>query len=286
MIKIKSQAVCGGLLAVCLFAALIAPAALARTKKARGRHQRLNYSRKLRANPSAWLATDSINWSGYVSTRGPFDEISGTWKIPKVKHSSEISADATWIGIGGVLSNDLIQSGTEADAGPRGKINYQAWIELLPDPPFSIPVSVSAGDSVSVRIQKSGAKKWRVDFGNETTGRKYSTEEHYKSSLSSAEWIEEAPSTASGVMPMDKFGSVHFKNAYAERRGIRETLEQAGALPVNLIDSLGEILAQTSKLTKKGSSFAVRRSKITSGPQDMPLFFSAARRIGSIFKKR
>ncbi len=227
---------------------------------------------------------DSINWSGYASINGPFESVEGAWQITNVKHSAQAAANATWIGIGGILGNDLIQSGTETDTSPDGGVSYQAWIEMLPNPPFQIPVAVSSGNSVNVKIQKIGRDFWNINFKNLSTGQSYSANEIYRSSLSSAEWIEEAPSSAfGGVIPIDKFGSVHFRNAYALHLRRRETLAQTGAMPINLIDSLGRILAQTSKISKRGSGFAVKRTKIS--PISQPNFlFRAVKRMGSVFK--
>ena len=54
--------------------------------------------------------------------------------------------DATWVGIGGVTSNDLIQAGTQAII-QKGQTSYEAWYELLPGYQTIIPLTINAGDS-------------------------------------------------------------------------------------------------------------------------------------------
>jgi hypothetical protein len=39
---------------------------------------------------------------------------------------------ATWVGIGGVNSRDLIQAGTQQQTTGTGQTQYQAWVEMLP----------------------------------------------------------------------------------------------------------------------------------------------------------
>src|SRR6185503_10225868 len=63
---------------------------------------------------SAAITTDtSTNWSGYAATGGTYTSVTGTWTVPTVS-ATTAGADATWVGIGGINSTDLIQAGTEA----------------------------------------------------------------------------------------------------------------------------------------------------------------------------
>src|SRR5580658_4257781 len=54
----------------------------------------------------------SRNWAGYDATNGSYTSVSGTWTIPNATGSGHTSADAEWVGIGGIANQDLIQSGT------------------------------------------------------------------------------------------------------------------------------------------------------------------------------
>lgn len=200
----------------------------------------------------------SQNWSGYAATGGTFTGVSGTWTVPQVAANGSSGADATWVGIGGVTSRDLIQAGTQAtDVG--GAVRYSAWVETLPQPSTPVPLTVNPGDTVSVSISQQAAGTWQINFQDTTTGQTYQTTEAYTSSLSSADWVEEAPATGGGqrVVPLDSFGSVQFQAGAAVENGKSVTLAQAGAQPITMIDRYGQTLAQPSALGSNGASFSV-----------------------------
>jgi hypothetical protein len=171
------------------------------------------------------------------------------------------SADAAWVGIGGVRSEDLIQAGTEAEVSARGQVEYTAWIETLPSSSQTIDLTVHAGDVIAVTITEQSADNWQITITNKTTGQSYQTTVHYQSSHSSAEWIEEAPSTGSArsqVVPLDNFGSITFSNGSATEGGKQETIAETGATPITMYGRTGNI-ATTSDLTSSGSGFTVTR---------------------------
>jgi hypothetical protein len=66
----------------------------------------------------------SNNWAGYVATGGTFTSVSGSWIVPQV-NATGTSSDATWVGIGGTTSRDLIQTGTRAVVNSNGQVSYQ-----------------------------------------------------------------------------------------------------------------------------------------------------------------
>src|SRR5207245_6035126 len=66
--------------------------------------------------PPATVGSTSRNWSGYVASGGTFTAVSATWTVPTVSASTSgtsARADATWVGIGGATSTDLVPAGTE-----------------------------------------------------------------------------------------------------------------------------------------------------------------------------
>jgi hypothetical protein len=208
----------------------------------------------------------STNWAGYAADTGKYTEVSGTWQIPKITASKSFTMDATWIGIGGANSDDLIQSGTQA-VSQNNKVTYQAWIEMLPAGSKPLSVDVNAGDSVSVDISMESKNKWLIAFTDNTSGKTVSKEENYSSSLSSAEWIEEAPSDNYGVLPLDDFGSVKFSNSYAVKDGKKLSAGDCRASAINLVGDSGNVLASTGSLSSNGTSFVVNRS---SNKQSIP----------------
>jgi hypothetical protein len=140
----------------------------------------------------------SQNWSGYAATEGTFTGVSATWNVPPFVPDAIAGLDAAWVGIGGVRSEDLIQAGTEETASGSGATRYQAWVEALPQASHPVPLSIHPGDSVSVSITQQGDMSWLIVFANNTSGGRYQVIGQYASSLSSAEWIEEAPTARRG----------------------------------------------------------------------------------------
>ena len=206
------------------------------------------------------VGATSRNWSGYVATGGTFTAVSGTWTVPTVSATAPVTgADATWVGIGGATSADLIQAGTEAVVN-KGTVQYGAWIETLPQPSQPISLLVNAGDTVSVSIAQESSGTWRITVTNTTTGGTYNTTVPYASSTSSAEWIQEAPSTGKGVVLLDRFGTVRFTNASTVVNGKTVTAAAASAKAVTMVNNkTGVTLATPSSLGTDGASFSVTR---------------------------
>ncbi len=213
-------------------------------------------------------ADASLNWAGYVANKkgSTYTSVSATWTVPKISTASTTgnSADATWVGIGGVSSDDLIQAGTQALVN-NNRVTYQAWYELLPDYQTPIALAVHAGDSVSVSIHEVSANNWEVIFINNTTGQKYQKTFSYESARSSAEWIQEMPVGGSSrhlsYIPLDDFGSVTFVGANAVVDGVAHLLGDLEATPLTMLGTRSQTLAVPSKLHADGSSFSVARTQ-------------------------
>ena len=204
----------------------------------------------------------SRNWSGYATSQGNFTAVSGTWTVPDASGiGTGFAADATWVGIGGVRSRDLIQAGTQESLSGNGRVHYEAWIELLPRPSRPVPLNVKPGDVVSVSIDETGPDTWDISFLNRTTGDTYSQTVNYQSSHSSAEWVEEAPSASRrGVLPLDNFGTVNFTDASAVRDGERLSPSALGARAITMIDRGGQDIAVPSPLSADGTAFSISRT--------------------------
>ena len=207
--------------------------------------------------------SQSENWAGYAATGGTFTDVSATWTVPNVSNTTDSSADATWVGIGGVTSTDLIQAGTEAIVQGQ-EVSYSAWIETLPQSEKQVALAVSPGDQVNVSIDQQSSGVWQIVMKNLTTGQTYQTTVNYQSSLSSAEWIEESPSAGWAQVPLDDFGSVSFSNATAVENGQTVSIDQANGKAITLASRNGQALAQTSDLGSDGSSFSVTRTDVSS----------------------
>jgi hypothetical protein len=210
-------------------------------------------------------ASSSSNWSGYAASGGTFTSVTATWTVPTVS-STTAGADATWVGIGGLTTRDLIQAGTQAMVDASGTVQYSSWIEMLPASSRTVPLSVTAGDSVTVTLTQQSGNDWLISMKNNTTGGTYSITVQYASSNSSAEWVQEAPSVGRGLVALDQFGSLQFSGATAVRDGKSMSLSALGAKAITMINGQGQPLAQPSTIASDGTSFTVTRTDATSTP--------------------
>ncbi len=212
----------------------------------------------------------SRNWAGYAASGGTFTAVYGTWTVPNVSAGTN-AADATWVGIGGVSSRDLIQAGTQATV-QSGQVVYSAWWETLPQVSQPVPLTVNAGDTISVSITQQSNGTWQILIHDATSNQSYQRTVTYQSSRSSAEWIEESPVAGRRLLlPLDNFGTVTFTNATTVENGKQLTISQAGGQPITLEASPGVALAQPSALAGNGSSFSVTRTSVTA-PRSVPGF--------------
>jgi Peptidase A4 family len=220
---------------------------------------------------SSASADSSLNWAGYEATGGTFTSVGASWTVPDstapagTSSGNTLSADATWVGVGGVSSKDLIQAGTQAII-QDGTTTYQAWYEVLPDSSQQVALTIRPGDAVTVSVAQQSTEEWEVSFKDNTTGQSYATEVAYQSSLSSAEWIEEMPSDDRGFVALDNFGTAAFTNGFAVENGNQETISGASAQPLTMINNADQSLATVSSLDADGASFTVTRTSVASSP--------------------
>ncbi len=222
----------------------------------------------------------SHNWAGYIASDGTFTSVKGSWTIPQVS-STSTSADATWIGIGGIRSKDLIQTGTQAMVA-NGRVSYQAWYELLPAGSRRTPLTVSPGDSITASILQQSGNQWTISLDDTTTGQHYETSVTYTSSLSSAEWIEEMPVQGRSFIPLDNFGSVQFSGLSTVKNGVELTPTQANAVSMEMANNLGQVVAQPSAMGSDGASFSVTRTTASVSTQSVSPYVRISRRITGV----
>jgi len=202
----------------------------------------------------------SRNWSGYAARGGVFSSVSATWTLPTIPLDGPFGSDAAWVGIGGIRSRDLIQAGTQQSVSGAGSVTYQAWIEMLPAASQTVPLTVLPGETVTVSVDQQSGDTWLIAFANLTSGQTLERTVQYASSLSSAEWIEEAPSSRRRVLPISQFGSLTFSTASAVKDGQSLMIADLGARAISLVDNTGRVLAVPSPLGHDGASFTVSRT--------------------------
>jgi hypothetical protein len=209
---------------------------------------------------AASLGTQSINWSGYAITGATYRVVTGQWTVPKVTPTGGLSASAIWIGIDGVLEDNLIQVGTEQDS-LNGRTGYNAWWEILPAPATPITAfSVRPGDRISAQIARVSAGVWRITITDARSG-SFSITRAYIGSGTSAEWIEEAPFLGRRLAPLARHGIVAFDKATVNR--VNPKLKASAQ--ITMVRN-GLAIATPSGPDSDGDGFSIRQGATAPAP--------------------
>lgn len=180
----------------------------------------------------------STNWGGYVQCQlmqsgscvnpgggNNITAVSGSWIVNSLASTSTSTEyAASWVGIGGWGTSDLVQEGIIGEATSTGATYYEAWWEMLPA--FSNPVflspdpTISAGDQVYASVEYGGLNSggyqlWQFTIEDETTASSWTGTEVcgstcYGSSFSTADWIQESPEVGSSLAQIPAFSSFPF----------------------------------------------------------------------------
>jgi hypothetical protein len=157
-------------------------------------------------------ASQSTNWGGYAVTtaRGAVTDVKGSWVEPSIQGTcgSKNAYAAFWVGIDGYSSSSVEQTGTDSDC-QGGSATYYAWYEFYPKPSHLFSLTISSGDTISAEVHFASGT-FTVTLKDVTTGHSASASIKLKAARNSAEWIAEAPSGSSGILPLADFGTVHF----------------------------------------------------------------------------
>ncbi len=207
---------------------------------------------------------DSLNWSGYAVTPsgGGITAVSSTFTVPSAGLVPPGFA-ATWTGIGGYNTSDLIQAGTAEQSAPDNPVlgpQYYAWYELLPASETQLTgctgdanCTVTPGDNITVNIKQVSGDTWNIAM---TNAGKWSWSQNvtYSSSESSGEWILEAPTLVAQTV-LAPVGTVHFgPTSTYTAGGVTHTIAQGD--PTQIFLSPGAVNEATpSSLASDGQSF-------------------------------
>jgi hypothetical protein len=143
--------------------------------------------------------------------------VSGTFTVPWLGSDDTCqTAESQWVGIGGVTDQALVQAGVQESpidsqggcAAPDFYITV--WWEVLPNPQQRIPLTVNAGDKVTVDIYSLGPQtaQWEIYVQDVTSGQSYWVQPDFQyGGGSSAEWVNEAVTGTScgGVCSMTSY---------------------------------------------------------------------------------
>jgi hypothetical protein len=164
----------------------------------------------------------SSNWSGYAVTggTGAFHKVSANWTEPAGTCTSGDKYSSFWVGLDGYSSDSVEQTGTDVDCAGR-TAEYYGWYEMYPAYPVNFPNTVRPGDHMYGSVTFSGTETYTLVL-KDTTQNWTQTVTRNESGLSrsSAEWIVEAPSSNTGVLPLADFGTVNLTDCTANGTAI------------------------------------------------------------------
>ena len=208
--------------------------------------------------------TDSLNWSGYAVTPSSdnITAVSSSFVVPSAGLVPPGFA-ATWTGIGGYSTSDLIQAGTAEQSLPSNPLvgdQYYAWYELLPASETQLTgctgdanCTVTPGDDITVNISQVSGDTWSIamtDAGHWT----WSKDVTYTSSESSGEWILEAP-TLVAQTTLANVGTTHFgPTSTYTAGGVTHTIAEGDPTQIDMGPG-GVNEATPSALASDGQSF-------------------------------
>jgi hypothetical protein len=208
-----------------------------------------------RVVPSAGVST---NWSGYVidAKAGAVTSVIGSWVVPAVSGTGT-SYSSAWVGIDGDISNTVEQIGTDSDIA-NGKPTYYAWYEMYPSDSVNLKLKVQPGDSITAQVSY-GTKGFTLQITDGTQS--YSvTKNGAGAARSSAEWIQEAPSSGYSTLPLANFGTINFSKAQttiAKTTGAIDNPTWSSQMQsINMVKNSGATEASTGGVTDSGSPAA------------------------------
>jgi hypothetical protein len=217
----------------------------------------------------------SYNWSGYALSAGAgaVTQVAGNWVVPAVA-SNVAGYSSAWVGIDGWSNNMVEQIGTDSDY-VNGQAHYYAWYEMYPAASVTLGLSISPGDTISASVAVTSPGQFTLSLMNVTTGKSSSVPPQTSSQaqLTSAEWIQEAPSSFAGILPLANFGTINFSGANATVSGTSGAADNGWSgttlYQVDMITRNGSLKDRTSALTDSGSpttsSFSVTWTSSGSG---------------------
>jgi hypothetical protein len=197
----------------------------------------------------------STNWSGYADTSTTFSTATGNWTEPSVSCTSrQEQLAAFWVGIDGFTSGSVEQDGTLAECYHRSAF-YFSWWEMYPTNAIQVVgSSVAPGDSISASVARSGSSYTLKVTDSTHSANSFTTTQSCSSCAnSSAEWIAEAPSSSSGVLPLADFHSWTLSGATVNSGVISSFSDDE----ITMINSSGQVKAQPGSLNGSGNGFSV-----------------------------
>ena len=217
-------------------------------------------------SPRVKGASASTNWAGYADTKtsGKYTKVTGSWTQPTGSCGSAQSFAAFWVGIDGFASNTVEQDGTLIQCR-GGTATYFSWWEMFPHALHTVSTAVRPGDHITSSVTRSGTSYTLKVTDSTHPAASFSTSHTCAAATcvdSSAEWIAEAPSGSSGILPLTKFDSWALTGATVNAGTKSGTIRTFPNQKITMVNNGGQVKAQTGALNSAGNQFKVawRRS--------------------------
>ena len=194
-------------------------------------------------------------------------DVKGSWIVPAVQGcSTPATYSLAWVGIDGWTSSTVEQTGTASNC-VGGKLQYYAWYESYPSALKQFSLAITPGDKVTAEVSVSGSR-FTATVTDVTTGRTASTTFMvFWAAESSAEWIIEAPSSGTTLLPLSNFRTAYLgsDNTGVTATGYATVGGKTGpigsftkVIQLTMVSSAnGAVKAQSSPLSSDGTSFTV-----------------------------
>jgi hypothetical protein len=202
------------------------------------------------------VPSTSNNWSGYAIATNPgaVTAVMGSWVVPTVSGTGT-SYSSAWVGIDGDNSNSVEQIGTDSDL-TNGKPTYYAWYEMYPAGSVNLNLKIKPGDVITAEVSYIGSNRFTLHITDGSQSFSV-TKKEAGAQRSSAEWIQEAPSSGNGVLPLSNFGTINFSRAKATISGTTGPIDYSSWSSkidqINMVNNAGANTATTGSLTDSGS---------------------------------
>jgi Peptidase A4 family len=117
--------------------------------------------------------TTTMNWSGSAATgtAGSFTSGSSSWVQPAVTCGTADTFSSFWVGLDGIGTPTIEQTGTEADCSDcsDGTAAYGGWFEIFPAAPVFYDKPVRPGDAMSAAVTSDGNGAFTLTLTDTTT---------------------------------------------------------------------------------------------------------------------
>jgi hypothetical protein len=177
----------------------------------------------------------SYNWSGYAVgntqtsySASSFYAVEANYVVPVAAQAYGVCTggwdySASWVGIDGYGSNDVLAAGTDSDAycsGSTKAVRYTAWYEWYPSKEVSIGgFPIAPGDDLFVEVWSTSATvghAYMVNYNtNQVVNLTFNAPSGTMLTGNSAEWVMERPFLAGTLTTLTNYVQDVFLGAFA-----------------------------------------------------------------------